>query len=31
VVFEDTDEGLDGARSAGMRAIDVREYFAPQR
>jgi HAD superfamily hydrolase (TIGR01509 family) len=31
VVFEDSDEGLEGARSAGMRAIDIREYFAPQR
>lgn len=31
VVFEDSDEGLEGARSAGMRAIDIRPYFAPQR
>lgn len=31
VVFEDTDEGLEGARRAGMRTIDIREYFAPQR
>jgi beta-phosphoglucomutase-like phosphatase (HAD superfamily) len=31
VVFEDSDEGLEAARSAGMRAIDIREYFAPQR
>ncbi|WP_348266630.1 HAD family phosphatase [Edaphobacter paludis] len=31
VVFEDSDEGLEGARRAGMRAIDIREYFAPKR
>jgi beta-phosphoglucomutase-like phosphatase (HAD superfamily) len=31
VVFEDSDEGLEGARRAEMRAIDIREYFAPQR
>ena len=31
VVFEDTDEGLEGARKAGMRTIDIREYFSPQR
>jgi beta-phosphoglucomutase-like phosphatase (HAD superfamily) len=31
VVFEDSDEGLEGARTAGMRTIDIREYFAPQR
>jgi beta-phosphoglucomutase-like phosphatase (HAD superfamily) len=31
IVFEDTDEGLEGARRAGMRSIDIREYFAPQR
>jgi len=31
VVFEDSDEGLEAARRAGMRTIDIREYFAPQR
>jgi beta-phosphoglucomutase-like phosphatase (HAD superfamily) len=31
VVFEDSDEGLEGAREAGMRTIDIRKYFAPQR
>jgi len=31
MVFEDSDEGLEGAHSAGMRAIDIREYFMPQR
>jgi HAD superfamily hydrolase (TIGR01549 family) len=31
VVFEDSDEGLEGARKAGMRGIDIREYFAPKR
>lgn len=31
VVFEDSDEGLEGARLAGMRSVDIREYFAPQR
>jgi beta-phosphoglucomutase-like phosphatase (HAD superfamily) len=31
VVFEDSDEGLEGARRAGMRAIDIRPYFTPQR
>jgi beta-phosphoglucomutase-like phosphatase (HAD superfamily) len=31
VVFEDSNEGLEGARRAGMRAIDIREHFAPQR
>ncbi len=31
VVFEDSDEGLEGARRAGMRAIDIRAYFAPKR
>jgi beta-phosphoglucomutase-like phosphatase (HAD superfamily) len=31
VVFEDSDEGLEGARRAGMRTIDIRKYFAPQR
>ncbi|GGG84723.1 HAD family hydrolase [Edaphobacter dinghuensis] len=31
IVFEDTDEGLEGARRAGMRGIDIREYFMPVR
>ena len=31
VVFEDSDEGLEGARKAGMRGIDIREYYAPRR
>ncbi len=31
VVFEDSDEGLEGARSAGMRVVDIREYFVPLR
>jgi len=31
IVFEDTDEGLEGARRAGMRRIDIREYFMPVR
>ena len=31
VVFEDSDEGLEGARRAGMRTVDIRAYFAPER
>jgi len=31
VVFEDSDEGLEGARTAGMQTIDIREHFTPQR
>lgn len=31
IVFEDTEEGLEGARRAGMRRVDIREYFAPVR
>ena len=31
IVFEDSDEGLRGAQAAGMRTIDIREYFAPVR
>lgn len=31
IVFEDTDEGLEGALRAGMRRVDIREYFAPIR
>lgn len=31
IVFEDTDEGLEGAQRAGMRRVDVRQYFAPVR
>ena len=30
LVFEDTEEGLEAARNAGMRAIDVRPYLVPQ-
>ncbi|MEO6910960.1 MAG: HAD family phosphatase [Edaphobacter sp.] len=31
VVFEDSNTGLAGARKAGMRVIDIREYFSPRR
>ncbi|HZY62326.1 MAG TPA: HAD family phosphatase [Edaphobacter sp.] len=31
VVFEDSDEGLAGAGAAGMRGIDIRKYYVPQR
>jgi len=31
VVFEDSDEGLERARRAGMRTVDIRAYFAPER
>jgi HAD superfamily hydrolase (TIGR01549 family) len=31
IVFEDTDEGLEGARRAGMRRVDIREHFSPVR
>ncbi len=31
VVFEDSDEGLEGARRAGMLGTDIREYYAPRR
>jgi beta-phosphoglucomutase-like phosphatase (HAD superfamily) len=30
-VFEDSDEGLEAARGAGMRAIDIRQYYFPAR
>lgn len=30
LVFEDTEEGLEAARNAGMRAIDVRPHLVPQ-
>jgi len=30
VVLEDSDEGLAGARAAGMRAIDIRESWTPE-
>lgn len=31
IVFEDTEEGLEAARRAGMRRVDIREYFLPER
>lgn len=31
VVFEDADPGLEGARRAGMQAIDIRPHFTPRR
>jgi len=31
IVFEDSNEGLEAARRAGMRTVDIREYFAPER
>jgi HAD superfamily hydrolase (TIGR01549 family) len=31
VVFEDSNEGLEGARRAGMSGIDIREHYAPER
>ncbi|MEO6982268.1 MAG: HAD family phosphatase, partial [Edaphobacter sp.] len=30
VAFEDSDEGLMAARAAGMRVVDIREYFVPE-
>lgn len=30
VVYEDTDEGLEAARRAGMRAVDVRPAWQPE-
>jgi beta-phosphoglucomutase family hydrolase len=30
-VYEDTDPGIDAARSAGMEYIDVRDLFTPRR
>jgi HAD superfamily hydrolase (TIGR01509 family) len=31
IVFEDSDEGLEAARRAKMRSIDIRAYYAPNR
>jgi beta-phosphoglucomutase-like phosphatase (HAD superfamily) len=31
VVFEDSNEGLEAAHRAGMRAIDIRAFYSPQR
>jgi beta-phosphoglucomutase-like phosphatase (HAD superfamily) len=31
VVFEDSDEGLEAAHRAGMRGIDIRAFYSPQR
>jgi beta-phosphoglucomutase-like phosphatase (HAD superfamily) len=31
VAFEDSNEGLEAARRAGMRTIDIREYYSPDR
>jgi HAD superfamily hydrolase (TIGR01549 family) len=31
VVFEDSNEGLEAARRAGMRGIDIRESYSPRR
>ncbi|HTD95739.1 MAG TPA: HAD family phosphatase [Edaphobacter sp.] len=31
VVFEDSNEGLEAAHRAGMRGIDIREFYSPQR
>ncbi|MDQ2835287.1 MAG: HAD family phosphatase [Acidobacteriota bacterium] len=31
VVFEDSDEGLEAARRAGMRAMDIRAFHTPAR
>jgi beta-phosphoglucomutase-like phosphatase (HAD superfamily) len=31
IVFEDSNEGLEAAKRAGMRAIDIREFFRPER
>jgi HAD superfamily hydrolase (TIGR01549 family) len=31
LVFEDSNEGLEAARRAGMRGIDIRESYTPQR
>lgn len=31
IAFEDSDEGLEAARLAGMRTVDIREYFSPAR
>jgi HAD superfamily hydrolase (TIGR01509 family) len=31
IVFEDSNEGLEAARRAGMRAIDIRDFYSPVR
>ena len=31
IVFEDSNEGLEAARRAGMRAYDIREVWSPMR
>jgi beta-phosphoglucomutase-like phosphatase (HAD superfamily) len=31
IVFEDSNEGLEAARRAGMRALDIREVWSPER
>jgi HAD superfamily hydrolase (TIGR01509 family) len=31
VVFEDSNEGLEAAQRAGMRGIDIRAFYSPQR
>jgi HAD superfamily hydrolase (TIGR01509 family) len=31
IVFEDSDEGLEAARRAGMRAYDIRQVWSPMR
>ncbi len=31
IVFEDTDPGMEAARRAGMRAVDVRTLYTPRR
>lgn len=31
VAFEDSDEGLKAAKTAGMRTVDIREHFTPVR
>ncbi|MCU1222176.1 MAG: HAD-superfamily hydrolase, subfamily variant 3 [Edaphobacter sp.] len=31
VAFEDSNEGLDAARRAGMRTVDIRNHYSPER
>jgi HAD superfamily hydrolase (TIGR01509 family) len=31
VAFEDSNEGLDAARRAGMRTVDIRDHYLPER
>jgi beta-phosphoglucomutase-like phosphatase (HAD superfamily) len=31
VVFEDSNEGLEAARRAGMRSVDIRAHYTPRR